>query len=52
MRLTPLHGTADEVARHVQVAMTDDIDAIGLECAIPLTTHLTNLKAIAKRTIQ
>ena len=46
---TLLRGTAEEVAAQVQAAMTGDIDVIGPECAIPLTTPLANLKAIAAR---
>jgi [methyl-Co(III) methanol-specific corrinoid protein]:coenzyme M methyltransferase len=42
-----LRGTPDEVANAARKASTADIDIIGPECAIPLTTPLENLKAIA-----
>jgi MtaA/CmuA family methyltransferase len=44
---TLLRGTPEDVAAQVQTAIAGDIDVIGPECAIPLTTPLANLKAIA-----
>ncbi len=46
---TLLRGTAEEVATQVHVAMTGDIDVVGPECAVPLTTPLANLKVITAR---
>jgi uroporphyrinogen-III decarboxylase len=43
---TLLRSTAEEVAAQVQAAVAGDIDVIGPECAIPLTTPLANLQAI------
>jgi [methyl-Co(III) methanol-specific corrinoid protein]:coenzyme M methyltransferase len=43
---TLLRGTTEEVATQVHAAVTGDIDVVGPECAIPLTTPLVNLKAI------
>ena len=33
----------------VQAAMTGDIDIIGPECAVPLTTPLANVKVVTAR---
>ncbi len=41
-----LNGTPDEIAEMALSAACADIDIIGPECAIPLTTPLANLKAI------
>ncbi|MBN1444620.1 MAG: MtaA/CmuA family methyltransferase [Candidatus Omnitrophica bacterium] len=41
-----LNGTPDEIAEMAFSAACADIDIIGPECAIPLTTPLANLKAI------
>ena len=40
-----LRNSPEEIARDA-VAAKDNIDIIGPECAIPLTTPLANLKAI------
>ncbi len=44
---TLLRGTVDEIASQVDAALRGDIDVVGPECAIPLTTPLVNLKAVA-----
>ena len=44
---TLLRSTPDDVIAQVCAAWTGDTDVIGPECAIPLTTPLANLKAIA-----
>ena len=46
---TLLRGTAEEVAAQVYAAMTGDIDVVGPECTVPLTTPLANLKVITAR---
>jgi [methyl-Co(III) methanol-specific corrinoid protein]:coenzyme M methyltransferase len=47
--LTLLRGTPEEVAAQCQAAIAGDIDVVGPECAIPLTTPLANLRAVACR---
>jgi MtaA/CmuA family methyltransferase len=42
-----LRGTPDEVAAQARGAVAGGIDVVGPECAIPLTTPLANLQAIA-----
>jgi len=44
---TLLRGSADDVRDQVQAALEAGIDIVGPECAIPLTTPLANLLAIA-----
>ena len=44
---TLLRGTPEEVAAQRDAAIAAGIDVVGPECAIPLTTPLRNLKAIA-----
>jgi [methyl-Co(III) methanol-specific corrinoid protein]:coenzyme M methyltransferase len=46
---TLLRGTAEEVVAQVHAAITGDVDVVGPECAVPLTTPLANLKVIAAR---
>lgn len=41
-----LRGSPEEIVADVEAAIKSDIDIIGPECAIPLTTPLENLKAI------
>ena len=41
-----LRGTPEEIIADAEAAIKGDIDIIGPECAIPLTTPLENLKAI------
>ena len=43
-----LNGGTEEVASAVNAASRAGIDVIGPECAVPLTTPLRNLKAIAE----
>ncbi len=43
---TLLRGTPEEVIAQRQAALAGDIDVVGPECAIPLTTPLANLRAI------
>jgi len=45
--LTLFGGTPDEVIAQRRAAIAGDIDVIGPECAIPLTTPLVNLRAVA-----
>ena len=44
---TLLRGTPDDVVAQSKAAWAGDIDVIGPECAIPLSTPLTNLEAVA-----
>jgi [methyl-Co(III) methanol-specific corrinoid protein]:coenzyme M methyltransferase len=41
-----LDGTPEEIAEMARVAAGADMDIVGPECAIPLKTPLSNLKAI------
>lgn len=41
-----LKGTPEEIVKAARKTSTADIDIIGPECAVPLTTPLENLKAI------
>lgn len=43
-----LRGTPDEVAAQAATAVAAGMDVVGPECAIPLTTPLENLKAVAR----
>jgi len=43
-----LNGSPEDVASAVNAAFRAGIDVIGPECAVPLTTPLRNLKAIAE----
>ena len=47
-----LRGTAEEVAAQAANAVAAGMDVIGPECAIPLTTPLENLKAVARAATQ
>jgi [methyl-Co(III) methanol-specific corrinoid protein]:coenzyme M methyltransferase len=42
-----LRGTAEQVAAQSAAAVAAGIDVVGPECAIPLSTPLANLKAVA-----
>jgi hypothetical protein len=42
-----LNGSPDDIVEQAQAAAKAGIDIIGPECAVPLTTPLINLKAIA-----
>jgi MtaA/CmuA family methyltransferase len=47
-----LRGTAEEVAAQAANAVAAGMDVVGPECAIPLTTPLENLKAVARAVSQ
>ena len=44
---TLLRGTPEDVIAQRQAALAGDIDVVGPECAIPLTTPLANLRVMA-----
>lgn len=43
-----LQGTPEQIRADAEAAHAAGIDIVGPECAIPLTTPLANLKAVAR----